>query len=161
MTAIERDYYEPDLRGKAFINLKHIPNGQYTIYYLRIGQPISINSRIKVLGQSNNLFVNIKREAISDDKRPQLDLGNGSGRIGKQETSMFKILKAKNSRDRDNKILNLNLEEEREQKENELDKALSRIIEEKEKSMVSNGGMEMEFDGNGTTAGNTTLSAPL
>ena len=37
MTAIERDYYEPDLRGKAFINLKNIPNGHYTIYYLRIG----------------------------------------------------------------------------------------------------------------------------
>jgi len=37
MTAIERDYYEPDLRGKAFINIKGIPNGHYTIYYLRIG----------------------------------------------------------------------------------------------------------------------------
>jgi hypothetical protein len=37
MTAIERDRYEPDLRGKAFINLKNIPNGHYTIFYLRIG----------------------------------------------------------------------------------------------------------------------------
>ena len=37
MTAIERDHYEPDLRGRAFINLKHIPNGHYTIFYLRIG----------------------------------------------------------------------------------------------------------------------------
>jgi hypothetical protein len=37
MTAIERDHYEPDLRGKAFINLKNIPNGYYTIFYIRIG----------------------------------------------------------------------------------------------------------------------------
>lgn len=37
MTAIEKDYYEPELRGKAFINLKHVPNGHYTVYYLRIG----------------------------------------------------------------------------------------------------------------------------
>jgi len=50
MTAIDRDYYEPDLRGKAYINLKNVPNGHYTIYYLRIGQPICINSRLKVLG---------------------------------------------------------------------------------------------------------------
>lgn len=52
MTAIERDHYEPDLRGKAFINLKNNPNGHYTIYYLRIGQPISINSRLKVMGKA-------------------------------------------------------------------------------------------------------------
>ena len=37
MTAIERDHYEPDLRGKAFINIKNLPNGHYTIFYLRIG----------------------------------------------------------------------------------------------------------------------------
>lgn len=65
MTAIERDHYEPELRGKAHINLKHIPNGHYTIYYLRIGQPISINSRIKVLGKSPNVFVNINRAKMS------------------------------------------------------------------------------------------------
>ena len=52
MTAIERDHYEPDLRGKAFINLKNVPNGYYTIFYIRIGQPISINSRLKVLGRA-------------------------------------------------------------------------------------------------------------
>lgn len=37
ITAIDRDSYEPDLRGKAQINLKHVPNGHYTAYYLRIG----------------------------------------------------------------------------------------------------------------------------
>ena len=42
MTAIERDHYEPDLRGRAFINLKNVPNGYYSIFHLRIGQPISI-----------------------------------------------------------------------------------------------------------------------
>jgi hypothetical protein len=65
MTAIERDHYEPDLRGKAFINLKNIPNGYYTIFYIRIGQPISINSRLKVLGRSKGIYVNINREKIS------------------------------------------------------------------------------------------------
>ena len=70
MTAIERDHYEPDLRGKAFINLKNIPNGHYTIFYLRIGQPISINSRLKVLGMSKNIYVNINRDKISRNKKP-------------------------------------------------------------------------------------------
>jgi hypothetical protein len=37
MTAIERDHYEPDLRGKAFINIKNVPNGYYTVFYIRIG----------------------------------------------------------------------------------------------------------------------------
>lgn len=70
MTAIERDHYEPDLRGKAFINLKHIPNGHYTIFYLRIGQPISINSRLKVLGKAKNIYVNLNREKICHDRKP-------------------------------------------------------------------------------------------
>lgn len=65
MTAIERDHYEPDLRGKAHINLKNIPNGHYTVLYLRIGQPISINSRLKILGKSKHLYVNINRDKIS------------------------------------------------------------------------------------------------
>lgn len=94
MTAIERDYYEPELRGRAFINLKNLPNGHYTVYYLRIGQPISINSKLKVLGQVNGVFVNIDRDKISDCKKPQLDFNHSSSRISKSETSKFKILKA-------------------------------------------------------------------
>jgi hypothetical protein len=115
MTAIERDYYEPDLRGRAFINLKHVPNGHYTIYYLRLGQPISINSRIKVLGHSSGIYVNIKREYISEDKRPQLDLNHNNIKVSKRETSKFKLLKAKALRERDNKILNLNSDDEDEE----------------------------------------------
>jgi len=98
MTAIERDYYEPDLRGKAFINLKNVPNGHYTIYYLRIGQPISINSRLKVLGKATNIFINLNRDKISADKRPQLDLNHSSTKISRKETSKFRIMKAKASR---------------------------------------------------------------
>ena len=45
ITAIDRDSYEPDLRGKSSINLKNLPNGHYDVFYLRIGQPIGINSR--------------------------------------------------------------------------------------------------------------------
>lgn len=37
ITAIEPDHDEPDTRGKAFVNLKQIPNGHYSILYLRIG----------------------------------------------------------------------------------------------------------------------------
>ena len=93
-TAIERDELEPDLRGKGFINLKNIPNGHYTIFYLRIGQPISINSRLKVLGKAKNLYVNLNREKIVECKKPQLDLNHSSSRISKRETSKFKIMKA-------------------------------------------------------------------
>ena len=38
--AIEHDEALPELRGKAFINLKNIPNGHYSVLYVRIGQPI-------------------------------------------------------------------------------------------------------------------------
>ena len=112
MTAIERDHYEPDLRGKAFINLKNVPNGHYTIFYLRIGQPISINSRLKVLGKSKNIFININRDKISNCKKPQLDLNHTSSRISKRETSKFKILKAKQAKKRDNKSLKLDSDDE-------------------------------------------------
>jgi len=95
MTAIERDHFEPELRGRAKLNLKHVPNGHYTIFYLRIGQPISINSRLKVLGRAKNIFVNINRDKISHCKKPQLDLNHSSSRLSKKETSKFKIIKAK------------------------------------------------------------------
>lgn len=114
MTAIERDHYEPDLRGKAYINLKHVPNGHYTIFHLRIGQPISINSRLKVLGRAKGIFVNINREKISLCKKPQLDLNHSSSRISKRETSKFKIMKAKNNKKRDNKVMLLNSDDEEE-----------------------------------------------
>ena len=112
MTAIERDHYEPDLRGRAFINLKNVPNGYYSIFHLRIGQPISISSRLKVLGRTKGIFVNINREKISDCKKPQLDLNHSSSRISKRETSKFKIMKAKNNKKRDNKVMCLNSDDE-------------------------------------------------
>lgn len=70
MTAIERDYFDPEYRGKAHINLKHIPNGHYTVFYLRIGQPISINSRLKVLGMASSIYINLNRSKLSKDKKP-------------------------------------------------------------------------------------------
>jgi hypothetical protein len=62
------DEKEPELRGKAFINVKNIPNGHYSI--LRIGQPVGVNSRLKVLGRAKNVFVNINRTKISDSVPP-------------------------------------------------------------------------------------------
>jgi hypothetical protein len=117
MTAIERDHYEPDLRGRAMLNLKHVPNGHYTIFYLRIGQPISINSRLKVLGRAKNIFVNINRDKISHCKKPQLDLNHSSSRLSKKETSKFKIIKAKQSKKRDSKVMALNSDDESESEE--------------------------------------------
>ncbi len=117
MTAIERDHYEPDLRGKAFINIKNVPNGYYTVFYIRIGQPISINSRLKVLGRAKTIYVNINRDKISQCKKPQLDLNHSSSRISKQETSKFKIIKAKQNKKRDNKVMSLNSEDEPESEE--------------------------------------------
>lgn len=95
MTAIERDYYEPLYRGKAHINLKHVPNGYYTVYYLRIGQPIKVYSRLKVLGKVSNVFININRTNICRDKKPQLDFNHSSSKISKRETNKFKVIKAK------------------------------------------------------------------
>ena len=97
ITAIDRDNYEPDLRGKARINLKNIPNGHYSIYYVRIGQPIGINSRLKVLGRAKSIFINFRRDQISNCKKPQLDFNHSSSKLKKSEKSKFKILKAKQS----------------------------------------------------------------
>lgn len=36
-SAIERESNNSDLRGKSFINLLYIPNGLYTILYIRVG----------------------------------------------------------------------------------------------------------------------------
>ena len=154
MFAIERDHYEPELRGKAFINLKNVPNGHYTIYYLRIGFPINITSRLKVLGKASGIFINIKRETISECKKPQLDIGSSSSRISKKETSKFKILKAKASRERDNKIINLNADDESEEEPNDLVLALDKLNKKEHSEGQTRSGstpedslaQEMEFD---------------
>jgi len=158
MIAIERDHYEPDLRGKAFINLKNVPNGHYTIFYLRIGQPISINSRLKVLGKTKNIYVNLNREKIVECNKPQLDLNHSSSRISKRETSKFKIMKAQQTKKRDNKILSLNSdgEEDNDEKEEPLQQQLDKKADQELKKLKSSEGtrddskedhgLEMEFD---------------
>ena len=52
------------LKGKVKINLNKIPNGHYSLYYLRIGLPLELKSRIKVLGKAFNLYVNINRDLV-------------------------------------------------------------------------------------------------
>mmetsp|Transcript_29441 Transcript_29441/g.44586 ORF Transcript_29441/g.44586 Transcript_29441/m.44586 type:complete len:264 (-) Transcript_29441:1796-2587(-) len=158
MIAIEADEYEPDLRGRAFLNLKNLPNGHYSIFYLRIGQPISINSRLKVLGRAKNLFININREKISHDKKPQLDLSRSSSRISKRETSRFKIMKAKQSKIRDNKVLSLNSDNESEssEEENIMDTSKDdyKILKSHQQQPGSNSGVSGTSDG----MGNTTMA---
>lgn len=106
-SAIERDRYQPDLRGQAMINLKNTPNGHYSIYYLRIGQPLSIHSRLKVLGKAKRVFVNFNRLHINETTQPQLDLVGG-GAPNPSPSTPFGKIKAQQSRDRDNLVLNLN-----------------------------------------------------
>ena len=65
-----------------------------------------------MLGRTKGIFVNINREKISDCKKPQLDLNHSSSRISKRETSKFKIMKAKNNKKRDNKVMCLNSDDE-------------------------------------------------
>ena len=54
---------QDDAVGKSFINLNCIPNGNYTVFYLRIGQPVNYNSRLKILG-GKSILVNINRDKL-------------------------------------------------------------------------------------------------
>jgi hypothetical protein len=72
--AIERETMDSDLRGKSFINLRNIPNGHYTIYYLRIGQPLTLNSRLKVLGKAQSILVNINRSKLKEEDTPRFGM---------------------------------------------------------------------------------------
>jgi hypothetical protein len=150
ISAIDRDSYEPDLRGKALVNLKNVPNGHYTIYYIRIGQPIGINSRLKVLGRAKGVFVNINREKISSCKKPQLDFNHSSSRLSKKETSQLKILKAKSSKRRDNKIIQLDSDTEVSNSDDESKNPEENIRKDFEKyvqPLKEKEELEMEFDG--------------
>ena len=86
-TAIERDELEPDFRGKAFINLKNIPNGHYTIFYLRLGQPLGINSRLKVMAKVQNIFINFDRGQLNEAVKPQGTATGDSEVPGRLESS--------------------------------------------------------------------------
>jgi hypothetical protein len=108
MTAIEPDSEEPETRGKAFINLKHIPNGHYSILYLRIGQPISLHSQFKILGRASSVYVNFDRESISRCQKPQFDICSSPVAVHEDERSRFKILRAQQSLKRDNRLVYLN-----------------------------------------------------
>lgn len=117
MTAIIQDYYDPNFRGKAKINLKHIPNGHYTVYFLRIGQPIRVSSRLKVLGKLTNVFININRGKLSRDKKPTMELF-GSGRLARYDApTKFQAIKQQQYKVRDNMILNLNSDDDEEEEE--------------------------------------------
>ena len=65
--AIERESEETEVRGKSFFNLKNVPNGHYTVHYVRIGQPLSQNSRLKVLGKAKGILVNIDRSKLEPE----------------------------------------------------------------------------------------------
>ena len=70
-----------------------------------------------MLGRAKNIFVNINRDKISHCKKPQLDLNHSSSRLSKKETSKFKIIKAKQSKKRDSKVMALNSDDESESEE--------------------------------------------
>ena len=68
-TTIDSDADSPTTLGKAFVDLKSVPNGKYTVLYMRIGQPLSLKSRFKILGRANKIFINSNRS-----KRPSIDI---------------------------------------------------------------------------------------
>ena len=64
---------------------------------------MGINSRLKVLGRANKVFVNINRTKISDDQQPQLDLvGEKSLLSFGNFENPFKKIKDKLFNERDN-----------------------------------------------------------
>jgi hypothetical protein len=73
-TAIEPDLLQPKQRGKAYVNIKHVPNGHYSLYYLRIGQPLSIDSKLKILGKNEEVYINLDRSILNESAKPQLDV---------------------------------------------------------------------------------------
>ena len=50
--AIERNPVMENLKGKAFVKVKGYEACDITVYYLRIGLPLSRNSRVKILGKA-------------------------------------------------------------------------------------------------------------
>ena len=60
-TVIERDEFQAELRGRAFVSLSSMPNGHYSVYCLRIGSPLSPHSMLKVIGKAKRVLVNFNR----------------------------------------------------------------------------------------------------
>lgn len=57
--AVERDRHGGETRGKAYLPLKEFDLSdslEFIVYYLRIGLPLSLESRVKVLGLANHKF---------------------------------------------------------------------------------------------------------
>lgn len=63
--AIELNPEDPDKKGRSLINLKEIPNGHFSIYFIRISSKITSHSRLKALGRAKNIFININRKKLN------------------------------------------------------------------------------------------------
>lgn len=64
-----QNQYQPNLQGEAHVNIKNVPNGRYNFYLLRISEPVSIESIVKVVSKAENINVNIDRTIINQNVR--------------------------------------------------------------------------------------------
>ena len=101
-----------------------------------------------MLGRAKNVFINFRRDTLSTCKKPQLDFNHSSGKLKKSEKSRFKILKAKQSQRRDNKLVALNSDDEVTDSEEEC-KTEEQATKDDFKKFVQpiiDESLEMEFD---------------
>ena len=96
------------------MNLKPVPNGHYSLYYLRIGQPVKRTSRIKALGVTRGIFINFDRAQLNSSSRPQFEIvmspdtsQNGPFSLKFGNHNPYKKLKDKQNQERDHKYIPL------------------------------------------------------
>jgi hypothetical protein len=53
------------MMGVAYVNIKYVPNGLYTIYLIRISEPLTINSRLNIVSKVEDVNINIDRNLLS------------------------------------------------------------------------------------------------
>jgi hypothetical protein len=53
------------MEGIANVNIKNIPNGLFTMHLIRISQPLSVESTLKVISKVENVNINIDRNLLS------------------------------------------------------------------------------------------------
>ena len=61
---MEDENMQPRL-GTAYVNIKNISNGFYTLYLVRISKPLTINSYLTILTRIDEVLVNIDRELLN------------------------------------------------------------------------------------------------
>lgn len=56
---------EPWMMGTAYVTIKNIPNGLYSVSLIRISEPLSINSTLSLISKVDAVNINIDRSLLS------------------------------------------------------------------------------------------------